>query len=134
MTELVLEDKNQADETPHIGPVMLTPSLGPDYWTYRVRLSDKQAIVGFPKFFTVGIGFAVEEDWNANLPYTCGTEEIYNHIEHNKGDDSISREDCLASRNRPEPVQRWELPPAIAPDEETAEALAERFADDDGPF
>jgi hypothetical protein len=98
MTELVLEDKDQADETPHIGPVMLTPSLGPDYWSYRVRLSDKQAIVGFPKFFTIGIGFAVEdEDWNANLPYTCGTEKIYNHIKHNKGDDSISREDCLSA-------------------------------------
>ena len=62
-----------------------------------MRLSETQAIVGFPKFFTVGVGFAQEEDWNTNLPYTCGTEEIYEHIAHNKGDDSISREDCLTA-------------------------------------
>jgi hypothetical protein len=41
---------------------------------------------------------------------------------------------ALAVSNQPAPVQRWELPPAITPTEETAEALAERFADDDGPF
>ena len=59
------------------------------------RLSEAQAIVGFPKFFTVGIGFAQEEDWNTNLPYTCDADEIYDHIAHNKGDDSITREDCV---------------------------------------
>jgi len=95
---LVLERKDQTNESPVIGPIMLTPSLGPDYWAYRVRLTPTQAIVGFPKFRTVGIGFAVEDaDWNTNLPYTCGTEEIYDHIEHNKGDDSISRADCLTA-------------------------------------
>ena len=62
-----------------------------------MRLSETQSIVGFPKFGTVGIGFAQEEDWNTNLPYTCGTEEIYEHIDHNKGDDSITREDCIAA-------------------------------------
>ena len=97
MTELVLETKDQRDESPIGGGLMLTPSLGEDYWLYRVRLADEQAIVGFPKFFTVGIGFAVEEDWNTNLPYTCTAEEIYNHIEHNKGDDSITRDDCIAA-------------------------------------
>lgn len=68
-----------------------------DYRTYRVRLGDKQAIVGFPKYHTVGIGFAVEDDWNTNLPYTCDAERIYEHIECNKGDDSISDEDCIAA-------------------------------------
>jgi hypothetical protein len=75
--------------------VAVTPPLDEDYWLFRVRLSDKQAIVGFPKFFTIGIGFRVEEDWNTNLPYSCGAEEIYNHIKHNKGDDSISDEACI---------------------------------------
>ena len=62
-----------------------------------MRLSEIQAIVGFPKFFTVGIGFAQEEDWNTNLPFTCDADEIYEHIAHNEGDDSISREDCIAA-------------------------------------
>lgn len=97
MADLVLETKDQRNETPEIGPVMLTPPIDEDYWAYRVRLSDEQAIVGFPKFFTVGIGFAKEEDWNTNLPYTCDAVEIYDHIEHNKGDESISREDCITA-------------------------------------
>jgi hypothetical protein len=75
--------------------VMFTPPIGEDFWIMRVPLTDKQAIVTFPKFGTYGIGFQVEEDWNTNLPYTCDKEEIYNHIEYNKGDDSISKEDCI---------------------------------------
>lgn len=95
--ELVLETKAQQNETPMLagGGVMMTPPIDEDYWEYRVRLSDKQAIVGFPKFFTIGIGFAVEEDWNTNLPYTCTAEEIFSHIKHNKGDDSITDEDAI---------------------------------------
>lgn len=69
----------------------------PNDWQFRVRVGDGQAIVGFPKFFTIGIGFAREEDWNTNFPYTCTAEEIYNHIKHNKGDNSISDEDCLTA-------------------------------------
>jgi hypothetical protein len=95
---LALENKNQPNKTPVAGPFMLTPPIDEDYWTYRVRLSDTQAIVGFPKFLTVGVGFAVEgDDWNCNLPYTCDARQIYEHIEHNKGDDAISREDCIAA-------------------------------------
>jgi hypothetical protein len=97
MTELILESKTQPNQTPTYGNFMLTPPIGEDYWEYRVRVADGQAIVGFPKFSTVGIGFAVEEDWNTNLPYTCRAEEIYEHIEHNRGDDAITREDCLAA-------------------------------------
>lgn len=95
--DLVLEAKAQQDETVHAGPAMITPAIDEDYWLYRVRLSERQAVVGFPKFMTIGIGFAVEEDWNTNLPYTCEAERIYEHIAHNKGDDSISREDCLTA-------------------------------------
>lgn len=94
---LTLERKDQQNNTGQVGPIMITPPIDEDYWTYRVQLAGKQAILGFPKFGTIGIGFAVEEDWNTNLPYTCGTEEIYEHIEHNKGDDAITREDCLAA-------------------------------------
>jgi hypothetical protein len=95
VSELRLEVRDQADGTVRIGGVfqMTPPSIGEDYWTYRVRLGGKQAVVGFPKFSTIGVGFAVEEDWNSNLPYTCDAGEIFDHIAHNKGDDSIADDD-----------------------------------------
>lgn len=92
---LRLERRDQTDQTPHVGPVMITPPVSEDYWAYRVRVDDGQAIVGFPKFNTIGIGFAVEEDWNTNLPYTCDAEDIFDHIEHNRGNDSITRGTCI---------------------------------------
>lgn len=49
-----------------------------------MKVSPKQAVIGFRKFSTIGIGFAKEEDWNSNLPFGCKTEEIYNHIAHNR--------------------------------------------------
>jgi hypothetical protein len=75
--------------------IAITPPVGEDYWLFRVPLSDKQAIVGFPKLLTIGIGFQVEEDWNTNLPYSYDATEIFNHISHNKGDDSISDQYCI---------------------------------------
>jgi hypothetical protein len=92
---LTVERKAQPDTTTHIGPVSLTPAIGGDYWAYRVLLSDHQAVVAFPKFSTIGIGFAVEEDWNTNLPYTIPADEIAQHILHNKGDDTISDESVV---------------------------------------
>lgn len=64
--------------------VMLTPPINSDYWAYRVRVADGQAVVGFGKFGTIGIGFAEEEDWNTNLPYTTDAESIRRHIWHNR--------------------------------------------------
>lgn len=93
--DLVLEDRNTPDKTVRIGRLEMTPAIDEDYWQFRVRLSDKQAIVGFPKFGTIGIGFAVEDDWNTNLPYSSGTTEIYEHIKHNKGDGKIKRAACI---------------------------------------
>lgn len=93
-TKLVLEIRDEANETPVAGIVALTPSISADYWSYRVQLSDAQAVLGFPKFSTVGIGFAVEDDsWNTNLPYHCPTDQILAHIIDNKGDDAISDAD-----------------------------------------
>lgn len=97
MSELVLERRDDPPQEELLeaggGLIALTPPLDEDFWEYRVRLSDTQAILGFPKFFTIGIGFAQEEDWNTNLPYLVATEEIFGHIIHNKGDDSISDDD-----------------------------------------
>ena len=76
--------------------MMVTPPLDGEYWLFRVPVSDKQAIVGFPKFGTIGIGFQIEEkDWNTNLPYQSEASKIFNHIAHNKGDSNISDDDCI---------------------------------------
>lgn len=95
MTDLILERQDQPNETGTVGPIMITPPISEDYWLFRVRVGDGQAIVGFPKFHTIGIGFAVEEDWNTNLPYTCDTHQIFAHIKHNKGDNAIADADCM---------------------------------------
>jgi len=88
--KLHLEIREQQDNTAvaQIGDAaaMVTPYVEEDYWAYRVQVSDTQAVVGFPKFTTVGIGFQVEEDWNTNLPYTVDAEKICDHIWHNRGD------------------------------------------------
>lgn len=76
--------------------ILVTPPIDPEYWYWRVRVSEEQAILGFPKFNTVGIGFAEEdEDWNTNLPFLCSAQSIYDHIKRNKGSDSISESRCL---------------------------------------
>lgn len=94
IADLVLERRDQTDQMrvaadgPHHDTertvVLLTPPITEDYWAYRVIVADGQAVVGFPKFFTVGIGFAVEEDWNTNLPYTSDAPAIAAHIWHNR--------------------------------------------------
>ena len=102
--DLVLERKEQADESPVEGVpgLMVTPRVGADdYWLYRVKLSPRQAVVGFPKFGVIGIGFAVEEvDWNTNLPAAVPAERLLAHILKNKrvvGDVEISDDDVLAA-------------------------------------
>jgi hypothetical protein len=96
-TELHLERRHQENETLNVGPVSLMPFNDEDYWQYRVRLSESQAVLGFPKYSTIGIGFAREEDWNTNLPYTCSTDMIFDHILHNKADERIPDEDVRSA-------------------------------------
>lgn len=74
--------------------VMITPPIDEDYWLFRVPVSDSQALLAFPKFGTIGIGFQKEEDWNSNLPYSCEMEKIFQHIEHNRGEDNPSDDLC----------------------------------------
>lgn len=75
--------------------LMITPPIDEDFWLFRVPVSDKQAIVAFPKFGVIGIGFQHEEDWNTNLPSGTDAVEIYDHIKHNKGDAKIPRARCI---------------------------------------
>lgn len=95
-SQLVLEVNETFDKhTGDFGRILITPAIGEDYWVYRVRLHADQALLGFPKFSTIGIGFALEEDWNTNLPFVVKAERIYKHIEHNKRYDEINRETCI---------------------------------------
>ena len=98
--KLQLEVRQQADKTPEIclpggQTAVITPPIDEDYWLFRVKVSRYQAIVGFPKFSTIGVGFAKEKDWNTNLPYRCKPEEIWQHIKHNKGTRAATDEECI---------------------------------------
>ncbi len=75
--------------------IMLSPIVDEDYYIFRVHLYKDQYLLAFPKFGTIGIGFAKEEDWNTNLPFQCLPEEIYNHIKHNKKYREIKKKDVL---------------------------------------
>ena len=76
--------------------VVTTPlELDEDYWQFRVKVSDEQAIIGFPKMFTIGIGFAKEDDWNTNLPYMTHTKSLWEWIKKNKGYASIPDKRCI---------------------------------------
>ena len=77
--------------------VLMTPPIDADYWLVRVPVTATQAIVGFPKFGTIGVGFQHEADWNANLPYSCEAVQIWEHIRHNKNDKRITRKRGVAA-------------------------------------
>lgn len=72
--------------------MMMTPAIDENYWKYRIEVSPNQAIVGFPKFGTIGIGFQHETDWNTNLPSNCDSKKILNHIWHNRGKGNDGKE------------------------------------------
>jgi hypothetical protein len=93
--QLKLERKSQPNATVVIGAASISPLVDEDYWEYRVIVGEHQAVVGFPKYTTIGIGFAVEENWNTNLPYSLTTERIWNHIKDNKGEKDIPDEWCI---------------------------------------
>ena len=97
--QLVLEKREQKDRTPtsQLGNyiLMITPPVSKSYWIYRVHLSQDQYILGFPKFGVIGIGFALEEDWNTNLPSNCTAEEITDHIFHNHKYSEITKDQVI---------------------------------------
>ena len=96
----------EANTTIGMGPatVLITPPIGSGYFIARVPLFADQAIQIFPKFSTVGCGFAQEEDWNTNLPITLPAEEIYRHIEHNKKYAEITEDQAIAAIKE---LQQW---------------------------
>ena len=80
--------------------VLTTPPINEKYWLFRVKLYKDQAIIGFPKFGTIGIGFAIEDaDWNTNLPFSYSAKVIYDHISENKKYEEISQNDALQAIN-----------------------------------
>ncbi len=85
--------KTAFGETPVL---MISPTTGDDYWMFRVKLCKDQAVVGFPKFGMIGVGMALEENGNTNLPlcaiYTPekNAKRITKHIKCNKKYKSIT--------------------------------------------
>jgi len=77
------------------GTILMTPPIDKDYWVFRIKLMHDQSIIAFPKFTTMGIGFALETDWNTNLPYSCDALTIYKHIRVNKLHKNIRKADCI---------------------------------------
>lgn len=75
--------------------IMFTPAISEDYWIMRVKVFRNQAIVAFPKFGLIGVGFAQESDWNTNLPYQTPANQLYKHIEVNKKYKTLTKERCL---------------------------------------
>jgi len=88
------------------GNVRITPPIDEQFYVARVVLYQDQAINIFPKFFTIGCGFAKEDDWNTNLPLRCDAEKIYAHIEHNKFYDEITPQQCIDAIRL---LQEWAL-------------------------
>ena len=78
------------------GIIMFTPSINSEYYIMRVVLYKDQALVAFPKFGLIGVGFAIEEgSWNTNLPYQVEAERLYRHIRRNKKYRAITKQTCL---------------------------------------
>lgn len=90
MSKLALELNARKVVDPSAGRrVMVTPPLHDGYWLARVPVGrkGKQAVVCFPKFGTIGIGFQQEEDHNTNFAFAHPAEEILDHIRKNKGEE-----------------------------------------------
>lgn len=77
--------------------VVAYPHGGKNNWLFRVMVSDTQAVIGFRKFFTIGIGFMLEKSMNTNLPHECPVKYIFDYIAENKGSDLIPDERCIAA-------------------------------------
>jgi hypothetical protein len=77
------------------GLIMFTPDISEDYWLMRVKLYKDQSLIAFPKYGSIGIGFAQESDWNTNLPYQVEAERLYKHIRRNKKYRAITKQTCL---------------------------------------
>ena len=84
----------------------MTPAISETYFIARVVLFRDQAVQIFPKFFTIGCGFAQEEDWNVNLPLATPARDLYRHIKINKKYDEISEAMCIEAI---EMLQAWWL-------------------------
>jgi hypothetical protein len=97
--------ESKTDFDTKMGTISITPPVGAEYFLARVPLFKDQAIVIFPKFFTIGCGFAQEENWNVNLPIrTCSSQEIYEHIKGNKKYDEITEEQCISAIDE---LRKW---------------------------
>lgn len=80
---LVLEERVEPGPADEAGPL---DGYFND-WLFRVKVSDGQAVIGYPRLSTIGVGFAVEsdDDFGVDAPYDLGVEEIWAAIRVNAG-------------------------------------------------
>lgn len=65
-------------------------------WLFRVDVGGGQAVIGFPKYTTIGVGFEQEpESGNTNLPYTTPAKALLNHSWCNRGGMTATPEEAL---------------------------------------
>lgn len=93
MKKLTVQANSKLVRDPCAGStIMITPPIGDkDYWLFRVNLFEDQSVIAFPKFGTIGIGFAIEDAWNTNLPYSDSAESICKYIWHNRRYSAIKK-------------------------------------------
>jgi len=119
----VASDPN-ATVLPNGSTIYIYPHDRSDSWAFRVQVSPDQAVLGFPKFFQIGIGFEKEEDGNTNLPSSCTVNEIFEHIKHNKN--GAPDADCLkAIRMVKVAASKWESFEQKQKDEKTLRMFPE---------
>lgn len=92
-----LEDTTRVAVTGREQAFIMTPQLTPDYWTYRVALSNGNAIVAAPEFGTLGIRYQIEDEYNVTNRWDYTANEI----------------EALIRRNRPANTTREEAMSAI---------------------
>jgi hypothetical protein len=94
--DLKLRRRAEEDQT-RVGPnLSIGRSGGDDYWAYRVDLSDKQALIGFPKHGTIGIDFL--HNRGEDLPYSVNPERLADFFAPGRllgGDAVIPREHVI---------------------------------------
>jgi hypothetical protein len=91
--DLKLRRRSQEDQTRVPGTnISIGRSGAEDYWTYRVDLTENQALIGFPKHGTIGIDFL--HNRGEDLPYTSDPEYLADFFAPGRlegGDTEISR-------------------------------------------
>lgn len=94
--DLKLRRRAEEDQTQVAPNLSIGRSGGDDYWAYRVDLSDKQALIGFPKHGTIGVDFL--HNHGQDLPYSVNPERLADFFSRGRllgGDETMPRANVI---------------------------------------